>query len=74
MSVQKVHTGSFANLKIFEIRNLRNFLIPIPCLIPYNTYMLQTGIGIAGGDCDFRILEHFFSKQEKFALILRLPG
>jgi hypothetical protein len=45
----------------------------IPCLIPYNTYMSQTGIGISPWDQDFRISFWICSKQGTLRLFRRAP-
>ena len=48
-------------------------LIPIPCLIPYNTYMLQTGIGIAGGTAILEFYRIVFLNRKSLRLFCGSP-
>ena len=48
-------------------------LIPIPCLILYNTYMLQTGIGIAGGTAILEFYRIVFLNRKSLRLFCGSP-
>ena len=48
-------------------------LIPIPCLILYNTYMLQTGIGIAGGTAILEFYRIVFLNRKGLRLFCGSP-